>query len=49
MQLLRVASDDDAALAQGVGVHLAEGCPGGAGPAVQRDADLPGVLLVVLV
>src|SRR5206468_1027883 len=43
---VRVAGDDDAAVAQGVGVHLAERGPRGARAAVERDADLRRLLLV---
>src|SRR5437867_9241190 len=43
---VRIAGDDDAALAQGVGIHLAEGRARGARPAVERDPDLRGLLLV---
>src|SRR5207244_4054510 len=43
---IRIAGDDDAALAQGVRIHLAEGRPRRARAAVERDPDLCGLLLV---
>src|SRR5205814_7295865 len=46
---VRIAGDDDAALAERVGIHLTEGRPRRARAAVERDPDLRGLLLVRLV
>jgi len=43
---VRVAGDDDAAVAQGVRIHLAEGRARRARTAVERDPDLRGLFLV---